>query len=171
MCELHDLGGGACVRFFVKFVLEWSLDFSDADKVVRETLYQLLKSVIFPGCKEEIPGSIISSIMVYIFNAMTDLAPDIRLMAFKFFELVVQHFPSSFLLHAEKILLKYEDILKMNHTYLQDKGKPKNALGGLVRCLSLFPSAEGKANSCEMVLVANQVLVYCLLNLQYLYLV
>ncbi|KAL5726395.1 hypothetical protein ACHQM5_009441 [Ranunculus cassubicifolius] len=73
---------------------------SDADKVVRETLYQLLKSVIFPGCKEEIPGSIISSIMVYIFNAMTDLAPDIRLMAFKFFELVVQHFPSSFLLHA-----------------------------------------------------------------------
>ncbi|KAL5721521.1 hypothetical protein ACHQM5_005158 [Ranunculus cassubicifolius] len=123
---------------------------SDADKVVRETLYQLLKSVIFPGCKEEIPGSIISSIMVYIFNAMTDLAPDIRLMAFKFFELVVQHFPSSFLLHAEKILLNYEDILKMNHTYLQDKGKLKNALGGLLRCLSLFPSAEGKANSCEM---------------------
>lgn len=24
----------------------------DDDKVVRETLYQLLKSVIFPGCKE-----------------------------------------------------------------------------------------------------------------------
>lgn len=24
----------------------------DGDKVVRETLYQLLKSVIFPGCKE-----------------------------------------------------------------------------------------------------------------------
>ena len=27
---------------------------SDDDKLVRETLYQLLKSVIFPGCREVI---------------------------------------------------------------------------------------------------------------------
>lgn len=119
---------------------------SDDDKVVRETLYQLFKSVIFPGCKEEIPGPIISLIMAYIFNAMTHLAFDIRLMAFKFFELVVQHYPSSFLLHAEKVLQSYEDILKKSNTYLQDKSRLKNALGGLVRCLSLFPSAEGHAN-------------------------
>jgi len=41
--------------------------------------------------------------MVYIFNAMTHLAIDIRLMAFKFFDLVVQHYPSSFFMYAEKV--------------------------------------------------------------------
>lgn len=41
--------------------------------------------------------------MAYIFNAMTHLALDVRLMAFKFFDLVVQFFPSSFSLYAEKV--------------------------------------------------------------------
>ncbi|KAF8399349.1 hypothetical protein HHK36_015214 [Tetracentron sinense] len=54
---------------------------SDDDKVVRETLYELLKSVIFPGSKE--------------------------------------------------ILENYEDILRKNQIYLQDKNKLKNVLAGL----------------------------------------
>ncbi|KAF5187572.1 testis-expressed sequence 10 protein isoform X2 [Thalictrum thalictroides] len=127
---------------------------SDEDKGVRETLYQLLKTVIFPGCKEDIPGSIISLIMAYIFNAMTHLMFDIRLMAFNFFELVVQHYPSSFLLYADKVLQNYVDILKKKHSYVQDKGKLMSALAGLVRCLSLLPSVEQKASpSYEKVIV------------------
>ncbi|XP_043726037.1 testis-expressed protein 10 homolog [Telopea speciosissima] len=132
---------------------------SDEDKAVREMLYQLLKEVIFPGSKEDIPGPFISLIMVYIFNAMTHLAFDIRLMAFKFFDLVVQHYPSSFLMYAEKVLQNYEVILRKNQTYLQDKGKLKSALVGLVRSLSLLPCNERKADpSDEKVLDTQRTL-------------
>ncbi|XP_052198998.1 uncharacterized protein LOC127806055 isoform X2 [Diospyros lotus] len=116
---------------------------SDDDKLVRETLYQLLKSVIFPGCREDNQGPFISLMMAYIFNAMTHLSMDVRLMAFKFFDLVVQHYPSSFPLYAEKIFQNYEDILRKNQFLLREKGKLKNVLGGLVHCLLLLPSNKG----------------------------
>ncbi|KAF9680808.1 hypothetical protein SADUNF_Sadunf06G0159900 [Salix dunnii] len=115
---------------------------SDDDKTVRENLYQLLKSVIFSGCKEDNQGPVISLMMVYIFNAMTHLAIDVRLMAFKFFDLAVQYHPPSFFSYAEKILQNYEDILWKNQFYLEDKGKLKNVLAGLVRCLVLLPSSK-----------------------------
>ncbi|KAM0941753.1 putative pre-rRNA-processing protein Ipi1 [Dioscorea sansibarensis] len=115
---------------------------SDSDKLVRETLYNLLKTVVFPSLKEEFTGSMISMMMAYVFNAMTHIAVDIRLMAFKFFELIVLSFPSSFLLYAEKVLDNYIDILKNNQIYLQDKSKLKSALAGLVRCLSLLADKE-----------------------------
>lgn len=130
---------------------------SDDDKVVRETLYELLKSVIFPGCKVDNQGTFISLMMAYIFNAMTHLAIDVRLMAFKFLDLVVQHYPSSFSLYAEKIILNYEDILRKNQFYLQDKGKLKNALAGLERCLSLLPCNE-KGDSCEKKIASQGIL-------------
>ncbi|KAL6984247.1 hypothetical protein U1Q18_017625, partial [Sarracenia purpurea var. burkii] len=120
---------------------------SDDDKFVRETLYQLLKSIIFPGCREDNHGPFISLMMAYIFSAMTHLAIDVRLMAFKFFDLVVQLYPSSFSLYAEKIFQNYEDILRKNQFYLQDKGKLKNVLGGLVHCLLLLPSNKGDCDS------------------------
>ncbi|XVE75869.1 hypothetical protein DITRI_Ditri12bG0126200 [Diplodiscus trichospermus] len=122
---------------------------SDDDKVVREALYQLFKTEIFPGCAEDNQGPFISLMMTYIFNAMTNLAIDIRLMAFKFFDLVVQFYPPCFSLYAEKILQSYEDILRKNQFYLEDKGKLKTTLSGLVRCLSLLPSKkpESEKNS------------------------
>lgn len=122
---------------------------NDDDKVVRETLYQLLKLVIFPGCKEEKQGLFISLLMGCIFNAMTHLSIDVRMMAFKFFELVVEYYPSSFFLHAEKILQNYTEILQKNQFYLQDKGKLKNALTGLVQCLSLLPCNKREIGSSE----------------------
>ncbi|XP_007027964.2 PREDICTED: uncharacterized protein LOC18598398 [Theobroma cacao] len=115
---------------------------SDDDKVVREALYQLFKSEIFPGCAEDNQGLFISLVMTYIFNAMTNLSIDIRLMAFRFFDLVVQYHPPCFSLYAEKILQSYEDILRKNQFYLEDKGKLKSTLSGLVRCLSLLPSKK-----------------------------
>ncbi|KAI3970590.1 hypothetical protein MKX01_024237 [Papaver californicum] len=122
---------------------------SDEDKAVREALYLLLKTVIFPGSLEDTSGPFISLIMAYIFNAMTHLAIDIRLMSFKFFDLVVQHYPSSFLSSAEKVLQNYGDILRKNHIFLEDKGKLKNALGGLVRCLSLLPFVNKEIGSAS----------------------
>ncbi|XP_038905560.1 uncharacterized protein LOC120091545 isoform X2 [Benincasa hispida] len=121
----------------------------DSDKMVRETLYQLLKSVIFPGCKEENQGLFISLLMGYIFNAMIHLSIDVRMMAFKFFELLVEYYPSSFFLHADKILQNYAEILQKNQFYLQDKGKLKNALTGLVQCLSLLPCNKRGIGSSE----------------------
>ncbi|XP_022888460.1 uncharacterized protein LOC111403998 isoform X1 [Olea europaea var. sylvestris] len=119
----------------------------DDDKLVRETLYQLFKSVIFPGCKEDNQGPLISLMMAYIFNAMTHLAIDVRLMAFSFFDLVVQYNPSSFSLYAEKILQNYEDILRKNQIFLEDKSKLKNTFGGLVHCLSLLQFDERENDS------------------------
>ncbi|XP_031127752.1 uncharacterized protein LOC116029851 [Ipomoea triloba] len=119
---------------------------SDDDKLVRETLYQLFKSVIFPGCVEDGKGPFISLIMVYIFSAMTNLAIEVRLMAFKFLDLVIQNYPSTFSMYAEKILQNYGDILQKNKFFLQDKGKLKTALSGLVRCLSLLPFKNRSAD-------------------------
>ncbi|KAG8376816.1 hypothetical protein BUALT_Bualt09G0103200 [Buddleja alternifolia] len=113
----------------------------DDDKFVRETLYQLFKTVIFPGCAQDNQGPLVSLMMAYTFHAMTHLAIEVRLMAFKFFDLIVQFFPSSFSLYAEKILQKYEDILRKNH-FLHDKSKLKSILTGLIRCLSLLPCNE-----------------------------
>lgn len=48
-------------------------------------------------------GPINSLMMTYIFNGMTHMAIEVRLMAFKFFDLLIQYFPSSFLLYAEKV--------------------------------------------------------------------
>ncbi|KAG2683092.1 hypothetical protein I3760_10G016800 [Carya illinoinensis] len=122
---------------------------SDDDKMVRETLYQLFKSVIFPSCKQDNQGLFTSLIMAYIFNAMTHLSIDIRLMAFKFLDLAVENHSPSFLLYAEKILQSYGDILRKNQFYLHDKGKLKNVLAGLMRCLSLVPCNKREVDSCE----------------------
>ncbi|KAL8517666.1 hypothetical protein ACS0TY_015778 [Phlomoides rotata] len=113
----------------------------DDDKLVRETLYQLFKSVIFPGCSKDNQGPLVSLLMAYIFNAMAHLAMDVRLMAFKFFDLVLQFYPTSFTSYAEKVLLNYESILRKNQ-FLEDRSKLKNILAGLVRCLSLLPCKE-----------------------------
>ncbi|VFQ59440.1 unnamed protein product [Cuscuta campestris] len=112
---------------------------SDDDTLVRETLYQLFKSVILPGCKEDVKGAFISLIMVYILSAMTSLAIDVRLMAFKFFDLVIQNYPSSFSMYSEKILQSYGDLLEKSTLQLQGKGNLKIALSGLAQCLSLLP--------------------------------
>nr|GEV77408.1 hypothetical protein [Tanacetum cinerariifolium] len=119
----------------------------DEDKIVRETLYQLLKAVIFPECKEENQGTFISLMMAYVFNAMTHLSIDVRLMAFKFFDLVVQHYPVSFSMYAEKIIQQYKEILHRNQFNLHDKGKLKSVLAGLAYCLSLLPCNKTDDNS------------------------
>ncbi|KAM1650142.1 hypothetical protein ACFXTN_002886 [Malus domestica] len=121
----------------------------DDDRLVRDTLYQLFKSVILPGCKEDNQELLISLMMTYIFNAMTHLAIDVRLMAFKFLELAIQYHPPSFFLNAEKILQSFEDILRRNQFFLEDKGKLKTALAGLELCLSLLPCNKREAGSCE----------------------
>ncbi|CAA0837809.1 ARM repeat superfamily protein [Striga hermonthica] len=129
----------------------------DDDKVVRETLYQLFKSVIFPGCGKDNQGPLVSLMMVYIFNAMTHLAIDVRLMAFKFFDLIVQFYPSSFFLYAEKILQNYEDILRKNQ-FVEDKSKLKSILAGLIRCLSLLPCNQRDEAAVENDIPAHDIL-------------
>ncbi|KAI3471756.1 hypothetical protein Pfo_028409 [Paulownia fortunei] len=129
----------------------------DDDKLVRETLYQLFKSVIFPGCGKDNQGPLVSLMMAYIFNAMTHLAIDVRLMAFKFFDLVVQFYPSSFSLYAEKILQNYEDILRKNQ-FLEDKSKLKSTLTGLIRCLSLLPCNERDHSAVKKDIPAHDIL-------------
>ncbi|GAB2266847.1 hypothetical protein Dimus_001835 [Dionaea muscipula] len=121
---------------------------SDPDRLVRETLYQLFKSVILPGCKEDNQGAFISLMVAYVFNAMAHLSADVRLMSFKFLELVVQHCPVAFSLNAGKILQGYADILRKNQLHLEEKGKFKIILSGLDHCLSLLPSNE-REDACS----------------------
>ncbi|VVA15395.1 PREDICTED: testis-expressed [Prunus dulcis] len=121
----------------------------DDDRVARETLHELFKSVIHAGCKEDNQELFVSLMMPYIFNAMTHLAIDVRLMAFTFLELVIQYHPPSFFLYAEKILQSFEDILRRNQFYLEDKKKLKTALAGLGQCLSLLPCNKREVSSLE----------------------
>ncbi|KAK4275424.1 hypothetical protein QN277_018510 [Acacia crassicarpa] len=111
----------------------------DDVKVVRDSLYDLFKLVILPGCEEDNQELVVSLLMAYGFKAMTYLSFDIRLKAFEFLDLVLEFYPPSLPLYAEKIFQNYADILRNNQCYFQDKGKLKVVLVGLVRCLSLLP--------------------------------
>ncbi|KAI9076416.1 hypothetical protein K1719_041651 [Acacia pycnantha] len=82
--------------------------------------------LILPGCEEDNRELVVSLMVAYIFKAMTNLANDIRLKAFEFLDLVLEFYPPSLPLYAEK-----------------DKGKLKIALVGLFLCLSLFPWKYG----------------------------
>ena len=45
----------------------------------------------------------VSRLMPYIFKAMAESSVEVRLMAFKFFHLVVKHYPPTFSLSADKV--------------------------------------------------------------------
>ncbi|GFP86523.1 testis-expressed sequence 10 protein [Phtheirospermum japonicum] len=118
---------------------------ADDDKLVRVKLLELFKLVIFPGCGKDNQGPLVSLMMAYIFNAMTQLSIDVRLMAFQFFDLVVQFYPSSFSLYAEKdipaseILHAFEPVVGKEPIGLNDIIKPiKDLLPILVGCFQDF---------------------------------
>ncbi|KAJ3700007.1 hypothetical protein LUZ61_003712 [Rhynchospora tenuis] len=110
----------------------------DSDKAVREVLYNIFDSVIFKSLKEDIKGPTVALLMAYIFNAMTHMTVEIRLSAFKFFRLLVHSYPSSFFMHADKVLDHYVDILRNSQIYLQEKNQLSSILSGLEHCLSLY---------------------------------
>ncbi|XP_020086368.1 testis-expressed sequence 10 protein-like isoform X2 [Ananas comosus] len=116
----------------------------DSDRVVRDILYHLLKTVIFPSLKEDIPKSTIEALIKYIIVAMTHISVDIRLTAFKFLELVIANFPSSFFMSGSEVLDNYADILKNSQIHIHDKSKLKSILGALTQCLSLLSSKVSK---------------------------
>uniref|UniRef100_A0A1J3JH12 Testis-expressed sequence 10 protein-like protein n=1 Tax=Noccaea caerulescens TaxID=107243 RepID=A0A1J3JH12_NOCCA len=120
---------------------------TDDDKLVRDAFYKLFEADVFPACIEDNLGPMVSLLMPYIFSAMADSSIDVRLMAFKFFHLVVKNYPPTFSLYAEKILENYTDIIQKNHFYVQDKSKLKVALSGLEHCLSLLPCDESDTES------------------------
>ncbi|XP_010423350.1 PREDICTED: uncharacterized protein LOC104708471 [Camelina sativa] len=132
---------------------------SDTDNLVRDTFYQLFETEIFPACKEDNQGPMVSLLMPSIFIAMVNSAIDVRLMAFKFFHLVVEYYPSTFSLYAEKILENYKDIIQKNHFYVQDKSKLKVALSGLAHCLSLLPCDESDIESQKKGPLRNEPLL------------
>ncbi|CAN6467055.1 unnamed protein product [Victoria cruziana] len=145
--SLHHLGE---LKLHTAVIVETlSLLISDPDKGVREMLHSFL-STIFCGLKEEIKTPVISRMMLHIFNAMTHLHPDIRLMALRFLDLIVQHYPSSICLHIDKVLDNYTSILNNHHIFLEDTSKLKDALYVLVRCLASLETDKQKARpSCE----------------------
>lgn len=120
---------------------------SDDDKSVRDIFYLLFDSKIFPSCVEDNQGPMVTLLMPHIFKAMAESSIDVRLMAFKFFHLVVKHYPPTFSLYADKILENYKDIIQKNHFYVQDRSKLNVALSGLAHCLSLLPCDESDTES------------------------
>ncbi|KQJ83050.1 hypothetical protein BRADI_5g12820v3 [Brachypodium distachyon] len=116
----------------------------DTDKVVRESLYNILQSLIFPSLKEDnaiSTRSTLSLLMANVLNGMTNLSMDIQLMAFRFLELVVLNFPSSFPRYAEQAFNNFVAVLSNDRIHLQDKSKLNSVLTGLGHCLSLVVRA------------------------------
>lgn len=65
--------------------------------------------------------------------------------------LVYQLYCSYLWYFHQQVLQNYEDILRKNQFYLEDKAKLRSALAGLVRCLSLLPCNKRKVDSSEEV--------------------
>lgn len=59
------------------------------------------------GFIQDNQGPMVTLLMPHIFKAMAESSIDVRLMAFKFFHLVVKHYPPTFSLYADKVLLNY----------------------------------------------------------------
>ncbi|KAJ1271412.1 hypothetical protein BS78_06G126700 [Paspalum vaginatum] len=116
----------------------------DTDKVVRESLYNILQSLIFPSLKEDNAISTRSTLfllMANIMNGMTHLSMDIQLMAFRFLELAVLTFPSSFPSYAEQTFNNFVAVLCNDRINLHDRNKLNSVLSGLGHCLSLVAKA------------------------------
>lgn len=112
----------------------------DTDKVVRESLYNILQSLIFPSLKEDNTISVRSTLfllMANILNGTTHLSVEIQLMAFRFLELVVLNFPSSFSSYAEQTFNNFVAVLSNDRINLHDRNKLNSVLSGLGHCLSL----------------------------------
>ncbi|CAE6123208.1 unnamed protein product [Arabidopsis arenosa] len=120
---------------------------SHDDELVREAFYELFRTQIFRACKEDNKGLVVLLLMPYIFTSMTNSSIEVRLMAFKFFHLVLEYYPPTFSLYAEKILENYKDVIQKNHFYIQDKNKLEIVLSGLAHCLSLLPCDESNTDS------------------------
>ncbi|CAN8258267.1 unnamed protein product [Cochlearia groenlandica] len=132
---------------------------SDCDSQVRMAFFKLFKNRIFPFCEEDNKGRIVSLLMPSVFFAMAETSFDVRLMAFEFFNLVVEFYPLTFSLYADKILENYKDvIIQINHLFMEDKSSLKVAFSGLTHCLSLLPS---DAESHEKGLLQNETLLAC----------
>ncbi|KAL5216290.1 hypothetical protein ABZP36_007691 [Zizania latifolia] len=124
----------------------------DTDKVVRESLFNILQSLIFPSLKEDNAISMRSTLfllMANILNGMTHLSMDIQLMSFRFLELVVINFPSSFPRYAEQVFDNFLAVLSNNRIHLQDKNKLNSVLSGLGHCLSqvAYATENGDASN------------------------
>jgi len=76
-------------------------------------------------------------LMANILNGMTHLSIDIQLMAFRFLELVVLNFPSSFSSYAEQAFNNFIAVLSNDRINLHDRNKLNSVLSGLGHCLSL----------------------------------
>ncbi|EEC77439.1 hypothetical protein OsI_16240 [Oryza sativa Indica Group] len=141
----------------------------DTDKVVRESLFSILQSLVFPSLKEFYAiGCICETIGIYlwqdnaistrstlfllmanILNGMTHLSMDIQLMSFRFLELVVINFPSSFPGYAEQVFNNFLAVLSNDRIHLQDKSKLNSVLSGLGQCLSqvAYATENGDASN------------------------
>ncbi|GJN27332.1 hypothetical protein PR202_gb15347 [Eleusine coracana subsp. coracana] len=93
----------------------------DSDKVVRESLYSLLQSQIIPSLKQ--------------------------LMAFRFLELVVLNFPSSFTSYSEQAFDNFIAVLSNDRIQLDDRNKLNSILSGLGHCLSLVAKTSNNGDT------------------------
>ncbi|CAH8351249.1 unnamed protein product [Eruca vesicaria subsp. sativa] len=131
----------------------------DGDEQVRKAFYKLFKTQIFPSCKEEDKQHLtVSFLILSIFLAMANTSIDVRLMAFDVLHLVVEFYPPTFSLYAEKVFFfNYKDIIiQINYLYVQDKSNLKSALSGLTHCLSLLPCDD---SDNQKVILQNQPLL------------
>ncbi|KAF8703383.1 hypothetical protein HU200_032184 [Digitaria exilis] len=135
----------------------------DTDKVVRESLYNMLQSMIFPALKEDNAISTRSTLfllMANILNGMTHLSIDIQLMAFRFLELVVLNFPSSFSSYAEQVFNNFVAVLSNDRINLHDRNKLNSVLSGLGHCLSLFSKATENDGTSDRQFFARHLQVH-----------
>ncbi|KAK3142350.1 hypothetical protein QOZ80_4BG0345410 [Eleusine coracana subsp. coracana] len=122
----------------------------DSDKVVRESLYSLLQSQIIPSLKQDNAISMRSTLfllMANILNGMTHLSLDIQLMAFRFLELVVLNFPSSFTSYSEQAFDNFIAVLSNDRIQLDDRNKLNSILSGLGHCLSLVAKTSNNGDT------------------------
>ncbi|KAI5066236.1 hypothetical protein GOP47_0018860 [Adiantum capillus-veneris] len=112
---------------------------SDKSKAVRQALLDLLRTTIFSELPEVLMRPLVPVIMAYIFSAMTNLAADIRISAFRFLDVLILAYPLLVAAdYATQITQSFVDFLGKLGIAGQMRGQLLEMLHGLLQFLSAY---------------------------------
>ncbi|EFJ28280.1 hypothetical protein SELMODRAFT_411667 [Selaginella moellendorffii] len=124
--------------------------FTDGDKAVRHALLLVLRET-FSSVTKSVMKPIVSIVMAHLGTAMTHMANDIRLDAFAFLDLLLQHYSSLLIpMYTSQIFDHYNHFLGFGGSHNFDPNATLTVVGSLTRVLSVVSTSGSSDTTCTI---------------------
>ncbi|XP_024545839.1 testis-expressed protein 10 homolog isoform X1 [Selaginella moellendorffii] len=124
--------------------------FTDGDKAVRHALLLVLRET-FSSVSKSVMKPIVSIVMAHLGTAMTHMANDIRLDAFAFLDLLLQHYSSLLIpMYTSQIFDHYNHFLGFGGSHNFDPNATLTVVGSLTRVLSVVSTSGSSDTTCTI---------------------